>query len=118
MVPAIGEDEGPHETTGRGKYPRRRSGVSDWDGDEVDEDPVAEETVAGTGIRGYSRKTGYPPMDEASYAARERDARVRRAPLLYIALTMECNMHDTSLGLSMNLSTNARSRDAPFVVMC
>ena len=81
MVPAVEEDEGPHETTGRGKYPRRRSGISDWDGDEVDDDAEAEVTGAGsgtgTGFRGYSRKTGYPPASEASYAPRDRDARVR-----------------------------------------
>ena len=83
LVPAVEEDEGPHETTGRGKYPRRRSGMSDWDGDEADDDAEAEVTGAGagsgtgSGFRGYSRKTGYPPASEASYAPRDRDARVR-----------------------------------------
>ena len=89
MVPAVEEDEEPHETTGRGKYPRRRSSANDWEGDEADEDAEAEGTGAGagtgSGFRGYSRKNGYPPADEASYAPRDRDARVRYALLLYIA---------------------------------
>lgn len=83
MVPTGDDDEGPHETTGRGKYPRKRGGGKDWEADDAEEDGEVEGTGAGagTGFRGYSRKSSA----EANYAPRDRDARVRYAPFLYIA---------------------------------
>jgi hypothetical protein len=81
MVPPGDDDEGPHETTGRGKYLRKRGGGKDWEADDAEEDGEAEGT--GTGFRGYSRKSA--PAAEANYAPRDRDARVRYAPFLYIA---------------------------------
>jgi hypothetical protein len=85
MVPPGDDDEGPHETTGRGKYLRKRGGGKDWEADDAEEDGEAEGTGAGTGFMGYSRKSAHPPTADANYAPRDRDARVRYASFLYIA---------------------------------